>query len=118
MEKLEARNASFIIVDGAKVIDAISYRLTTDAGHFESSVTLTVKDLDPASAGFVTDPTAAQLSDLATSQLKSDKGAEGCATAWDTLVKQIADNAVVVEEVTPDTYEVEGLFKDPEPEAV
>jgi|TARA_R100001530_G_scaffold18890_1_gene16018 hypothetical protein len=83
-------------------VDEVSYRITTDDGHFDGAERLFPDvehdDLDEAhidvhAEGFKHSPTVEDLAGFVQSALEGRLGTEGCANAFLTIQKQIKDKA-------------------------
>jgi len=81
------------LIDGKACVHEISYRVTTDDGHFDSAAQFDLHGIDVAATDFVEDPDLAGLVTLITKHLTEAAGAEGCPNALSTIEKQIRDSA-------------------------
>lgn len=92
-QTVTVRSARAVPVDGKNAIQEVSYRITTENGHFESAERFDLTDLDVNGDGFIDEPELKDLAGFVEKTLKARPGTEGCSNAWDTIAKQIADRA-------------------------
>ena len=78
-------------INGKLCVQEISYRVTTDDGHFDSAARFELEGVDVDGDGFIDDPDLAGLVTLITKHLTEAAGAEGCPNALSTIEKQIKD---------------------------
>lgn len=78
-------------INGKLCVQEISYRVTTDDGHFDSAARFELEGVDVDGDGFIDDPDLDGLVALITKHLTEAAGAEGCPNALATIEKQITD---------------------------
>ena len=78
-------------INGKLCVQEISYRVTTDDGHFDSAARFELEGVDVDGDGFIDDPDLDGLVTLITKHLTEAAGAEGCPNALSTIEKQIKD---------------------------
>jgi hypothetical protein len=83
------------LIDGKVCVHEISYRVTTDDGHFDSAAQFDLDHIDVNADSFVDDPDLKGLVTIITNHLTEAAGAEGCPNALSTIEKQISDKAAL-----------------------
>jgi hypothetical protein len=89
------------LIDGKACVHEISYRVTTNDGHFDSAAQFDLHDIDVNADSFVDDPDLAGLVTIITKHLTEAAGAEGCPNALSTIEKQIRDSTARAAEPVP-----------------